>query len=674
MMQSKYLKRASLLGLAALAGCTTTEPVNIPVTPYKVSEVESYQQVDVESSTDNSANQLVEQKDLMSFYKPISMKSFLTDDITLSFLSSENKTSISVDKMPVDEFIHHLFGEVFAVDYIFNDKGIAKNQTLTLKIDRELSNKELFDLSRGLLADKGVVIKQSAQDILVIEKQDPKAKPSNVALGIGRSEQDVPYNVDVVYQVISLNYSKLQQLTRLINEFTDVKYIPFEKHNGVAVYGSRANVVKALAIINLADSPALKGRFVGLLGLNYLSADEFNDLLIEVLKNEGVDVDSGNKGALVLTPVEHLNGIIVHTQSQELLERVYYWQSQLDKPGQSSEQRFYMFEPKYTKAADLAETIDALLSAKEQSQPVSASANSGGGNNNRNSRSNSRSSVTVDEKRNALIFYTDSSRFSELSAILQKLDVMPKQVMIEATLVEVTLTDKFSMGVEWFLQNNDKVSFGTKDGLGELGAGFTFSLTDVDFQLFLNFLQSENRVNILSNPKMLVADGESADISIGTQVPIISSTSEGTNEDSRITQSIQYRNTGVSLSISPTVNSKNYVLMDITQSLSEAGENEVSGIDSPIVLQRDFKTKVMARNGQPLIIGGLISENNSDTDTQVPWLGDLPILGNLFKNTAKSKVRTELIVMITPKIIANEQDVKEIKAALQPAFSNLSFK
>jgi general secretion pathway protein D len=614
-----------------------------------------------EKNTDEPAVQT-----LPSFYKPQEIKSFLSEKIDLPFLENITPISITVDEMPVLEFIHYLFGDVFAVDYILNDVGIDAKKSVSLQLKRKFTNKEIFDIARDVLKEKDIIIKQGEPQILLIEKLDAKAKSSNVALGIGRNSADVPKGAETVYQVVELHYSKLQQLARVIQEFSDVKYLPFKKHNGMVVYGKRASVLKALAVIDMADSPSLKGKYIGLLRLDYLSADEFEKLLLKVLIKEGISIASSGDSALSLTSVEHLNGVIVHAQHEDLLERVYFWKEQLDKPGKSSEQRFFVYEPQYSKAVDLAETIKELLDIQQKGEKITSTTST------KSTNTNKQGNVTVDEKSNTLIFYTKASKFQEIKILLQRLDVLPLQVMLEATLVEVTLTDSFSQGVEWFVRNN-KINYGTKNGLGDLGAGFTFSLTSIDFDLFLNFLQSENRVNILSNPKMLVTDGETASIEVGTQIPIISSTAEGNTNDSLVVQSIQYRNTGVSLSITPTVNSKNYILMDIVQSLSEAGENTISGIDSPIVLQRDFKTKVMAKDGEVLIIGGLISENNSDKDTKTPWLADIPLLGYFFKNKSESKVRTELIVMITPKIVAADDDLQRIKEHLRPAFKSIDF-
>ncbi|MFH1295684.1 MAG: type II secretion system protein GspD, partial [Bacteroidota bacterium] len=286
----------------------------------------------------------------------------------------------------------------------------------------------------------------------------------------------------------------------------------------------------------------------------------------------------------------------------------------------------------------------------------------------------------VDGNRNALIIYATPKKYNSLESLLKKLDVMPVQVLIEASVAEVTLTDTLQYGLEWFLKNNDKKQtsiFQTLGGLGLGSGGLDASLiTDSEkFQMLINALAQEDMVKILSSPRVTVRDGKSASIIVGTEVPVTTSeatTSEVTEEGSSgIIRSVQYRSTGVSLQVTPSVHAKGVVTLEITQEVSEAQSNTTSDISSPMILNRTITTEVVAGDGQTVLLGGLIKENKSETVTRIPLLGSIPILGHLFKTTSKGSDRTELVIMITPHIIRNTQQIDEMRAAIFESFEHI---
>ncbi|MCK4485761.1 MAG: type II secretion system protein GspD, partial [Desulfobacterales bacterium] len=286
----------------------------------------------------------------------------------------------------------------------------------------------------------------------------------------------------------------------------------------------------------------------------------------------------------------------------------------------------------------------------------------------------------VDENRNALIIYATPKEYETLKLLLQKLDVMPAQVLLEASVAEVTLTDTLQYGLEWFLKNTARSQTSILRTLGGLGlgsGGLDYSLvTDSEkFQLLLNALAQEGMVKILSSPRITVRDGKSASIIVGTEVPVV--TSEATTPDiqtegtSGIIRSVQYRSTGISLNVTPSVHAEEVVTLEISQEVSEAQTNPTSGIDSPIILQRTITTEVVAADGQTVLLGGLITENESQTVTKVPVLGSIPIIGHLFKTTSKGYNRTELVIMITPHIIRNTQQIDEMRDAIFESFEHI---
>jgi len=178
----------------------------------------------------------------------------------------------------------------------------------------------------------------------------------------------------------------------------------------------------------------------------------------------------------------------------------------------------------------------------------------------------------------------------------------------------------------------------------------------------MNYFAQKNLINILSSPKIVVVDNQSATLNVGTEVPVLNSSSSTTDKTGAqtISQSVQYRSTGIILSVRPTIHSNNSLMLQITQTVSEAQANSTSTISSPMVLTRNINTNVVLKSEQTLMLGGLIRENKSTTDSKVPLLGDIPLIGNLFKVTQISSDKTELIVMIRPIVLNTTNDANII--------------
>lgn len=573
---------------------------------------------------------------------------------------------IAAENMPLRDFVHYVFGDLLKVNYVLDETLVNDKQAVSLKIEKPISARQLFNLSVDLLAQNQLAV-QVKDDVFYVVSSKNIAEDNSVLLGLGRNVSDVPLEGDMVLQLVPLEYTNYAYIAMIMNKLVQAEIFSEVRNGGLTIYGKRDQVIKAINLINMLDQPALKSQYVGIYPLVFLNTTEFITLARDLLSNDGFDVNT----AVKFTAIEHLNAVVVHATDKKLLYRVEAWQQQLDRASETTEKKYYVFYPKMANAKKLGENLQNIL-ALQNSQGLSVPSSSSTSKTSGKSKASTRlEGVAVDKDRNALVFYMEPKEYQSILPMLYQLDVLPKQVVIEATIMEVTLTDRLSYGIEWFLKNNtDK--FGTKDGIGDLPAGLTFTLTKPKLEVLMSALASNNEVNIVSNPKLMVANGESASFTIGSEIPTISSTvANATEGNGQVLQSVQYRRTGVSLDITPTVNAQNYIELEITQSLSEAGENALTGIDSPIILNRDVNTKVLARDGQTIVLAGLISENESNRDTKVPLLGDIPILGEAFKNTAKSTVRTELLLLLTPKVINHANQFEEVKRALSTKFNQI---
>lgn len=577
--------------------------------------------------------------------------------------SNVEPVKMAVENMPVRDFVHYVFNDLLAVNYVLDEAIIDNTQTVSLKIEEPIPSSELFELVADLLAQKQLSV-QLKQKVFYVFKGSRQQKDKDILLGLGNNPNDVPLGSKDVLQLVPLKYSSYSKLERILVNLLDVRISAESDYAGITLKGSRSQVVRALNLIQLLDQPSAKSQYIGIYPLVFLTPNDFVTSVTDLLKQDGFDVING----VGFTPIEHLNSVIIHASEPHLLDRIEMWQRQIDKASDTTDKQYFIFYPKKANVATLGESLSNILALQKSggTKPVAAKGKA-------SKTSSPLDGIAIDEQRNAVVFYMQPKEYQAIYPLLTQLDVLPTQVIIEATLMEVTLTDKLSYGVEWFLKNSTD-SFGTKDGLGKLPAGFNFTLTKPNLNLLMSALASTNQVNIVSNPKLMVSNGETATLNVGTEVPTITSTVGNATEGSgQVLQSIQYRSTGVTLSVKPTVNAQNFVELEVDQQLSEAGENALSGIDSPIVLKRDIQTKVLVEEGQTLILAGLISENASDKDSRVPILGDIPFVGELFKNSSETTVRTELLLMITPRIVNTAGEFKQLNKALGSKFQQIDF-
>jgi general secretion pathway protein D len=268
--------------------------------------------------------------------------------------------------------------------------------------------------------------------------------------------------------------------------------------------------------------------------------------------------------------------------------------------------------------------------------------------------------MVVDERANLLIFHTAGEDYQQLLPLIKRLDVLPKQIILEVMIAEVTLTDEFKQGVEFAFTSG---AYGLSTAGAFMGDGFgglSYLLQGENGSIALNLFQANSNVNVLSRPSIVVRDGVNASISVGTDIPIVGQTVTDPLNGTNQTTTIEYRKTGVELSVTPTVNAQGVILMEIKQSISNQLEVGATVAGSPSVFERSINTEVVAESGQSIVLGGLISESRSSRQTKVPVLGDLPFIGKLFQAETESGDKTELVVFVTPRLIESSSEWDDI--------------
>ena len=660
-----------------LVGCTQT-PDPLQVKPNRMNaESETYAEPDPQESTQIESQGF---KTLTS----LDYDNYLQrndSDPALEF-STRDSHSLNANELPMRNFIETVFGKALNVNYVIAVKGELKNN-VTLNLSNEVSSRELFGLSRQLLIDNGLDVALRDNTYYIYPRSEER---TDIVIGFGRRYQDVPDTAQKILQVIPIKYGFKSSLERTLRELTSVRMQADLSQNAFFAQGSRAEIIRLLDLIQLLDVPANRGRHVAMVELTYLSPLDYITQVEELMGAEGIVVGqrAGLGVAILMIPVNQLGAVALFASNEEVLERARYWTDQIDQPSKGPEKGYYIYHPRYSRASDLGDSIGNLIGGRsmmsgsssrdtQSAQPADSRRASSGqtGQGSSSGASNGDLSVTVDERSNSLIFYATGGDYKALLPVIRRLDVMPKQIVLDATIAEVTLTDEFAQGFE-FAFRSGKLSGGTFGALGaqDIG-GFRLNWVDGFDRFIANLQQSSNLVNVISNPTLVVRDGIAASIQVGNDIPTVGSTTFTDDLQSQ-TQSVEYRKTGVQLNVTPTINAQGLVVLQIDQTISNTSPTGPSVGGNPSIFERSIKTEVIAQSGQTVLLGGLISENNSSGDSKVPLLGDVPILGNLFKSESESSEKTELVIFITPRIIERTEQWEEIRKTIADGLTTIS--
>ena len=283
--------------------------------------------------------------------------------------------------------------------------------------------------------------------------------------------------------------------------------------------------------------------------------------------------------------------------------------------------------------------------------------------------------IFADEKLNAIVVLGTREDFDIIKQTISELDIVPRQVLIEGTIASIQLTDKMSLGLAWSLKTNfsvfglDKlhISFNpsdlvvtpsnpTTDGLNIIGVDSSATVKAV-----INALASDSKAKLMAAPHIMVSDNSEARIQVGQQVPIVTSETYNSTTTTSPVRTIQYKDIGIILKVKPQINDSGLISLQIAQEVSTYSTIKLYSNEDQIILNKtEATTSLVVKNGQTIVIGGLIREDDSKAREGIPWLLKIPILGYLFGNTTKENNRTELVILLTPYIVKDQQDVASV--------------
>ncbi|MDX2225451.1 MAG: secretin N-terminal domain-containing protein [Rhodospirillaceae bacterium] len=600
---------------------------------------------------------------------------------------SGEKISVTFDGINLPTFINTVFGDLLKVSFEIDSAVTARQQIVTLRTNEPVDPDAFYGLVTQVLGNYGISVVYQNGVYRIVESANRRQDLPRIIWS--RASANMPEDMRPIFQFVQLKNTQTAFMTTWLNVALQerIQIQGVNQLNGLLILGKSEDVAAAIETIEVLDQPHMAGSRSMKISPRYWSAQKLGEQLVQVLTAEGYTVGVASDGTLAikLVIVAPLNTIIVFTVSAETMQHVINWAAELDQPSQTvNTLGIYYYQVKNSSAAELADVLSRVMGGPGVSNtatatPGTAAAMNAGAVAGAGARTAEQGTgrpaasgtgqVIVDTARNAIIFRGTAEEFSQFRALADQMDRAPLQVMIEATIAEVTLNEGEDLSVALSFDNGVAAKANATAIKSDEGILISLIRDRGDFIGTLNSSANKNKVTILSSPRVVASSGKAANIQVGTQVPIITTQQtapDGTvGGNSSLLQDIQYRNTGVNLSVTPAINSNRRVDLTIAQEVSEAQANRISTVQSPTIFTRAIQTTLALNDGQTVLLGGLISENFSKGDTGVPMLKDIPILGSLFKTQSTGRTRIELIVLLTPYIIDGPESAQFVRDAFK---------
>jgi general secretion pathway protein D len=623
---------------------------------------------------------------------------------------------LNFDNADIYEVIQ-VIAEILDISYIIDPqvKGVVN-----IRSGKQIPMAQLEAVFRKLLNINGLDIRSEGEYNYIYMTKKPG---SHLIFGpdtIGELKDSPKF----IIQVIPVMHLSAAEAKKLLDPYTSEqgRIEILDNSNTLFITDYESKVVDIMMIMARLDVSPLASLKVRLARVDkaplFDLRDELNDILGALRVNK-----SGYEGVTVLA-LERSNSLLLVSNNQELLDSATRWITELDVVPTEGRDNIYIYNVRNSVASELASLVNELIGdqpgsglrtasaagkkaaaqtpsadssdsskpktappvTKTGKKPASMSGEGGG------LRWAGEPVLIADDSRNIILLRALPSDYSRLIKLLEKLDNMPRQVLIEVMVAEVALSDSWELGIEWslhkqgvldgrayknFLTNNlNSIANGSVEepinhaGLVDTAAGLTYSVLNSAGNAvgILHAIADDNEVSILSSPQIMVLNNETATVNVGEQVPIVTSQTGDINS-TNLNQTIQYKDTGVILTVTPRINYDGIIILDINQQVSSASTNTLGGNSSPVISNRELNTKLAVRDGQTVFMGGLIENKVNIIDSGVPLLKDIPLLGWLFKYQREEKRKTELLVMITPHVIETEdvlgQYVESFNAKMQ---------
>jgi general secretion pathway protein D len=631
---------------------------------------------------------------------------FSVDDageVTLNFVNAD-----------IREAIDTILGDMLGVTYVVDPRVTG---TITIRTTKPIPQSALIPTLENLLASNGAALVPSDGGF--------KIQPLDVAAtGLPPAQMDAVAAGAFGIHVMPLRFASAVNLQETLQPLIPPgRVLRIDPARNLLIFsGTGIEAAELQDLVSIFDVDWMAGRSFGLFPVEFASprviALELGAVFGPVAATGAAGAGAGGAGAIRFLPIERLRAVLAIAGDPSLVEEARVWVERLDRGQEGDGRRIYVYRVQNGRAGDLGRVLGQLfpatvtqvgrdgpmaalapgLTPTEISAPGMEAAvtplGDGAAAGVVGPEGTAQSDLTLnaifseptqerrpgiqivpDLRNNALVISASPEEYRQIETALRQLDVTPLQVMIEATIAEVTLTDQLRYGLQWFFHTGDSnFTFSplSTGAVAPIFPGFNYALTSANAQVILNALTQITDVKVISSPQLMVLNNETARLQIGDEVPVITQQVQSTEALAPVINSIEYRDTGVILNVSPRVNAGGLVVLDIVQEVSDVVETTTSTLNTPTIQQRQIKSTVAVQSGESVALGGLIRDSSIKGVTGLPIVSEIPILGNLFKNTTDTQRRTELLVLITPRVAASRQDSREITEELRSRVRSLA--
>jgi len=538
----------------------------------------------------------------------------------------------------LNEVIRAAFEEQLRENYLLDPRV---NGQVTIRTPSPLNRKELLTAIRALLKQNNAV--------MIHEN------------GLTRIEPNLPENALLAPEVVFLSHVNSEKMVEAMTPFLTAGATISALHDGVIVSAPsdvKNNLVQA---IRLLDQSPLANSSSALVPLRVAQAKNVASELHQLVKSRYGSVEQIEFMAL---PINRMNAILIASQSAEIIRSSMEWIRRLDQDARCTV-GLHVVHVKNRPVEDLVTLLQGVL-INTGAQSANIEQDSGVApeltESTYSSADNHQSDLelTADTTLNAILLHGTTQQAELVRDAVRQLDHSAKQVLIEATIAEIALRDELSYGVRWFFESgNHGVSF-TDSAAGAITSVipvFNYLFTTGGAKVVLSALDDASDIEIISSPSLVTMDNRAAELQVGDETPVITrNTQSVTDPSAPIIQQIEYRQTGVLMTVTPHVSTGGIITLDIEQEVSDVAETSTSGIESPTIRNRRFQSVITLKSGETAALDGLIRQGKTISATGLPGLFRLPAIGALFGERSNKGERTELLVLIKAQIIPDRND------------------
>ena len=574
------------------------------------------------------------------------------------FLDADGNQTVSLTLVDVtiEEAAAAIFGEVLRENYVI-DPGVSGR--VNIRSADPISRSTAIEVFELALQQNGAALVRRGDIFAIV----PLSSAPAVAASTSR-QIEPGYTI----RVVPLRNIGAQEMAAILQPFAGSGIVGIDAQRNIVVLAGTSGEQRAWQeTITSFDVDWLANRSVGIFPIRGRSAQSIINGLDQI-----VETDENFEPLVVFEAIPENNSILAVAKTPRALENVSVWIQRLTQATQNDAQ-IYSYDMQYARASEVAPTLASILGVQVESVAATeeqvevaltetmAAAPEGQQNATR---------IVASEPTNTLMIHATPVEYDRILGVLHRLDVPPRQVLVEATIVEVTLTDNLRFGVQYLFNDDDgdqiALSSGTdvRNPVPEAGPGFSLTL-DASPEVIVDALAGETSVNVISSPNLMILNNESARLIVGDQVPVAVRQAQDVDAaDDVFVNSVEFRDTGVIFEVTPRINSSGAVTLDITQEVSSV-QGEASATLTPTISQRLIDSSISVDSGETIILGGLFSNSQRAGGTGVPGLRDIPIAGRLFGRSTETNARTELVVLITPRIVNNAMDARRVTAQLR---------